>query len=259
MTGLTGRAGAAGAAVALATLLAGWGAGAADGRDGDLAHRTDLTATALTGPQRPAVVDDVVGGGHGGPGPAKVDTTASAAADCDGCSADASALHVVYLDRPTDAVLANVAVAWSRCAGCRSTSLSVQVVVLRSPAALRADNRALAVNAACQQCRTTAVAYQLVVVGGRGERISRSARRDLEAWVATLAGQLRETGGVAPTGRSLAAADPSAPDATAADLAELERLVAGDLDGARTVRRDADVATGAGPAAVNQAGPDPAA
>jgi hypothetical protein len=242
-------------ALALATVLAGSTFGPSDRSDWDGRDRAvDLTASALTSPGQPNVVDDVVSEGRAWPRRAKVDTTASAAADCDACSADASTLHVVYLDRPTEAVLANVGVAWSRCTACRATALSVQVVVLRSPLQVRADNRALAVNAACDRCRTTSVAYQLVVVGGRGDRLSRSAHRELEQWVADLAAQLRDTSDAAGTALR---SDPTSPGVDA--LGELEQLVDGGLGGAETVQRDVDVDTGTGEPPVSAPSADPRA
>lgn len=232
--------GPAGMVLSLAVVLAAPATPAAfsdQGRPGD--GRLDLTATALTGPEHPNAVDTVEDEVRSGHGPAKVDTTASGSASCDSCAADASALHIVYLDRPTDATLDNVSVAWSQCTGCRATALSVQVVVLRSPMSVHADNRALAVTAACSGCDAAAAAYQLVVVGQRSDRLSPSAREALEQWVAGQAVALRDAPAVAPT----ALRSEGAGNAATEGLDQLEQMVGDGLGGARTVERDADLRT----------------
>jgi hypothetical protein len=206
----------------------------------------DLAAAALTGPESPNVVQDAHEDDRSWRRAAEVDTTASASAGCDGCTADSSALHIVHLDRPAEATLDNVGVAWSQCVGCRSTALSVQVVVLRSPQTVRANNRALAVNAACESCLTSALAFQIVVVGGRRERLSRAAHDELERWVSEQADALRAAvpagdPGVAPSGLRTVADEP---DATAL-LDELEDLLRGQLGGMQTIERDAEASTGA--------------
>lgn len=204
----------------------------------------DLAAAALTGPGSPNVVQDAQLDDRSRRGLADVDTTASASSTCDDCTADAGSLHVVYLDRPTEATLDNVASAWAQCVGCRASALSVQVVVLRSPQTVRANNRALAVNAACERCLTSAAAFQLVVVGGHKDRLSKAAHEELEAWVAQQAAAMRTAVPVDPTVAPTAlrtVAD--SPDASGL-LDQLEALIDEQLGGARTVERDADVSAG---------------
>ena len=161
-------------------------------------------------------------------------TTASAASDCDDCSATATALHIVYLDRPTDATLDNVTVAWSHCVGCSSIAVSVQVVVLRRPQTVRANNRALAVNAVCDGCLTAAAAYQLVVVGDRRDRLSRSDKEQLREWVIARAAAMRAEPAPGTAGTSTVALG-------ASPLDQLEALLVDGLGGATTLERDADV------------------
>lgn len=247
------------AATALQAAPAGKSDGRSDGRSDERSNGwsrhsyrepLDLAAAALTGPGTPNVVQDAQLDDRSGRHTAEVDTTASASATCDDCTADAGALHVVYLERPTEASLDNVAVAWAQCVGCRATALSVQVVVLRSPQTVRANNRALAVNATCERCLTSAAAFQLVVVGGRKDRLSRAAHEELEQWVAQQAAAMRT---------AVPAADPTvAPTAlrTVEDgpdplglLDELEALLGTQLGGAQTVERDVDVSTGEAPPA----------
>ena len=207
--------------------------------------RLDLAASALTGSQQPDVTDEAWLDSRSQRGSADVKTTASASADCDGCSATATALHIVYLDRPTDATLDNVTVAWSHCTGCTSTAVSVQVVVLRKPQTVRANNRALSVNAVCDGCRTAAAAYQLVVVGDRRDRLSRSDEQALREWVASQAAALRAEPTPGAAGASTVALGPSPLDA-------LEALLVDGLGGATTLKRDSDVS-----AKSSQSTPDP--
>ena len=87
------------------------------------------------------------------------------------------------------------------------------------------NNRAMAVNAACEGCRTAAAAFQLVVVAPRGARMSSESLAELEAWVDEQAAALRT---------------PAAPGAATVDrghgprrngaLDSLETLVNGELD-----------------------------
>ena len=212
--------------------------------DGDQG-RLDLTASALTGPQQPSATDDAWLDARSERRSAAVKTTASASADCDGCSATATALHIVYLDRPTDAALDNVTVAWSHCVGCSSIAVSVEVVVLRKPQTVRANNRALAVNAACDSCQTAAAAYQLVMVGDRRDRLSRSDVEQLREWVAAQAAAMRTEPTPDAAGTSTVALGVS-------PLDQLEALLADGLGGATTLERDADVKDKS-----SQATPDP--
>ncbi|HTE73967.1 MAG TPA: hypothetical protein VK640_12310 [Actinomycetes bacterium] len=206
--------------------------------------RGDLTAAAVAAPDSPDVVDEATSTLHAARGHGDVDTAASANAGCDGCSATATALHIVYLDRSTEATVDNVTVAWSECRNCSATAVSVQVVILRSPQTVRVNNRALAVNAACAGCRTAAAAYQLVMVGERRDRLAAADIEELRRWIADQVVALRA---VAPTGGSAA---PAA--STLAPLGQLEVLVGERLGGATTLRRDADVRTG-----VTEATPEP--
>ena len=245
MSGHVSRSGAAG--VLLAVVVA-----------GGFVHRTayeppryrddgvDLTASALTAPDSSTAVDDAYLVSWSGDRRERVDTTASANASCDDCSADSTALQIVYLNRPTEVVLNNVGVAWSQCAGCRTTAVSVQVVVLRSAQQIHANNRALALNATCEGCVTAAAAYQLVVVGGRERRLSTGQRQELRRWVAEQAAALRGEGaGTAPTAfRTGSSVSPPASTATDA-LDALAAMVSADLGGAETLQRDADVRTSA--------------
>jgi len=199
--------------------------------------RWDLTAAALAAPESPNVVDDAMSTFHAARGVGDVNTSASANSGCDDCSATATALHIAYLNRPAEATLDNVTVAWSQCRGCSATAVSVQVVILRAPQTVRVNNRALAVNAACVGCRTAAAAYQLVMVGERRQRLTTADVEQLRQWIAERVAALRA---VSPPGGSAAQAA-----STVAPLGQLEALVSEGLGGATTLQRDADVRTGA--------------
>ena len=203
---------------------------------GSAPTRADLAAAALAVPDSPDVVDDAMSRFNAVRGFGDVDTTASASAGCDGCSATATALHIAYLDRPTDATVDNVTVAWSQCRDCSATAVSVQVVVLRSPQTVHANNRALAVNAGCAGCRTAAAAFQLVVVGERNDRLTTTDVEQLRRWITDRVVELRAV--PATAGSAAPAASAAAP------LDQLEALVGRALGGATTVQRDAAVRTG---------------
>lgn len=209
---------------------------AVTGRWGQRVDDIDLAASALSSPDGLNVRDDAYDEARSRRRAARVDTTSSAASTCDDCTAEGTALHIVYVDRPSEAVLDNVAAAWATCTGCRATTLSVQVVIVRQPQTVQANNRALAVNAACERCRTEAAAFQLVVIGDRKDRLSWSARQELKLWVEAQAADLRGEAGIAAT------ADGDESPAAAA-LDELEALVTGELGGGQAIERDVDVQT----------------
>jgi len=205
-------------------------AGAPSGQSWDrwmLPRNPDLTATAIPGPESPHVVSKAMRVARVGVLPFKADATASGSATCDGCTADASALQIVYVPRGSRGTVDNVATAWSRCADCRATALSVQVVVVQGPPEIRANNRALSVNATCEGCHSASAAFQVVVAGADDLRMSTPDRRELEAWVAEQAARLRDTSSQPPARRVR-------PDRRA--LQDLERLVNDSL-GTRTVQR----------------------
>lgn len=199
-------------------------------------RNADLTASALTGPRTPRVVDVAYRAVRVPFHRVKADATANASAICAGCTADASALQVLYLDGASGSTVDNVATAWSRCARCRATALSVQVVVVRGRPRIGANNRALAVNAACRRCHTAAAAFQVVVAGGRGPRLSAEARKRLRLWVREQAVRLREEA----AGDQVSSPRMTTTDPRAAELAELERIV-NDALGTTTLQRRAQL------------------
>lgn len=191
----------------------------------------DLAAAAHPGPGRTRVVDEAFDVGAAFRRDVHADTSAITSATCDGCTGEATALQVFYVRRARDTTLDNQAVAWSRCEACRATAVSLQVVVVRRVREVTANNRALAFNAACTDCRTSALAYQLVVVEGGGDRLSPDAVQHLRAWVDQRAADLRRG---APAARSLRSTSPA--------VQRLKDLVNAEL-GSTTLVADVDART----------------
>jgi hypothetical protein len=191
----------------------------------------DVTASANTGPAAQRAVDTVFRITRVAFRRVKADATAQASAQCDGCTADARTVHVVYLDRGSGGAVNNVATAWSRCADCRASALSVQVVVVRPGSGIEAHNRALAVNAGCDGCVATAAAFQLVVIGDDVPRLTRADRRGLRRWAVQQSAALRR--GAVPDGARARSAGPGR--AAAQGMGKLSRLVNGAL-GTTTLR-----------------------
>jgi hypothetical protein len=78
---------------------------------------------------------------------------------------------------------ANVARADSTdCTDCRTVAVAVQAVVAtKRPSTVAPTNAAIALNQNCLRCTTYAYAYQYVVTTDKAVRITRSARRKLDA------------------------------------------------------------------------------
>lgn len=193
----------------------------------------DVTASANSGPAAEHPVDTAFRVTRVAYRRIKADATAQASALCEGCTADASALHIVFLDWGSGGVVNNVATAWSRCSGCRSSALSVQVVVVRGRPGIEAHNRALAVNADCRGCAAVSAAFQLVVAGDEWPQLSRADRRELRRWTMEQSAALRR--GAGPDGVAARSARPVASGAQR--LSELTRLVNGAL-GTTTLRKN---------------------
>lgn len=87
-------------------------------------------------------------------------------------------LHLTARD---DVQASNAAVATTQCDDCRATAVSFQVVVAdRGPASIGADNLAYAANVGCARCESTAVAYQFVVAYQSDVLLTVAGRRRLQ-------------------------------------------------------------------------------
>jgi hypothetical protein len=118
----------------------------------------------------------------------------------------------VYAARARRARLDNVADAWAQgCTRCASTALSVQVVVLRGRPDAVPNNRAVALNAACDTCRASALAFQVVLVSDDATPLREAEMADLRRWFDEQAAALRA---------SVVMPEPLSPTLTASPAAE---------------------------------------
>ena len=188
----------------------------------------DLTASAHPTKAAPDVTDRAFDVTTSWQRSVRADTSALTSATCNDCRGHAVTLQVVYARWPRELEVDNAAVAWSSCEHCGGTALSVQVVIVRGTHEVTANNRALSTNAACRDCDTAALAYQLVVVTPHSDHLSREATQELRDWVDAQDRQLREGKAAAPGARR-----------SGSDAGTLERLVNDDL-GSRTDAIDVD-------------------
>lgn len=198
--------------------------------------RLDLTSIAIPTLTQPQVTDSAFDIERLRGWQVDAQTSAAATSDCDGCSAVATTLAIIYADGGRSRTsFDNVATSWNTCVDCSATTVSVQVVVLRRAGEVTANNRALALNAACVGCRASAAAYQLVVVEPRGRQLSQADVEQLRAWVADQATALSQ-----PAPRALLRS--SAPEE--APLDGLEEQLGTALGGITALERSAKVDRG---------------
>lgn len=120
----------------------------------------------------------------------RASAVATSSAVCDGCTATAVTMQVIYARSIRSMRIDNVAAAWSACTGCRASALSLQVVITRKAGDITAGNRALAVNATCLDCRTASAAVQIVVVSPSNRELSQSDLSEIESLRGQLEAQL---------------------------------------------------------------------
>ncbi len=164
----------------------------------------------------------------------RADSVATATSDCDGCSASAVTLQIVYAHNARTLTADNVATAWSTCTNCSATALSVQVVISRQAGTITAANRSLALNAVCVGCETTAAAIQIVIVSPHPREPSRSALARSEALRDQLQAQLHPASRAhlaqptTPTGRAAPTTTP-VPPAMTTTTEQIQSILAADL------------------------------
>ena len=152
--------------------------------------RAQLVASAQASPALPSVTESLTSWDKVGRG-GKATTGATASAMCDGCTADASAVHVIRTIGGGLANADNVATAWAAsCTGCAATAVSVQVVLVVGSGPIVANNRSLALNASCVNCSSGATAVQFVLVGSKRSELSEAAQALLSPLARQLAGEL---------------------------------------------------------------------
>lgn len=206
-----------------------------DDGNGSRSAEIDAAAAAIPSADTPTVMDHTVETERTGRAGVKAVASAVATSDCDGCDGRATVLQVVHVNGRNDAAADNSAAAWSSCVGCASSAVSVQVVVARDPAVLTANNRALALNVACDGCTTTAAAIQFVVTGENRRDLTAQARELIAQLEAQLADRLSNT--ARPEARRL---DGVTAERLVEDTAqELERIIGSEIGG--TVQRSIDV------------------
>ena len=157
---------------------------------------------------------------------AKVDTVATASLNCDGCSAHAFAVQIVYARRSHAVIADNVATAWaSQCAGCSGWAVSLQIVVARSADELNAANRALSFTTACEHCDVHAAAVQIVVVAGTDRELTPAQQDSIQALYNRFAGTLTPAAAPRATGAYATQAAPNRPATTITATANQIRAV----------------------------------
>lgn len=223
-------------AVVLAAVLAtGALASASSGADGRH-DRLDLTSIAISTSAQPQVRDNAFDSERLHGRTSDAETSATANAECDGCTATATTLGIVYVDGGRAANLDNVATAWDSCTDCTTASVSVQVVVVRRAQQVTANNRALALNVACQSCRSSAAAYQIVLLEPHGKRLSGNDVQALQNWVQAQADAM-----AGPARQSMLRAAPNGSNQGA--LSDLEQQLQSAL-GATTLDKSSEVKPG---------------
>lgn len=195
---MTARAAAAPLALAAVLLVA--AAGGSSPAHPDPAPTTfDLLASAHPTAAEPAMSDAQFDAVRARGREVKADSAALTSTTCAGCVGESTALHVIHVPRAHRARLDNVATAWAQeCQECTSTALSVQVVVLRGHPTVVPNNRALSLTAACAGCRTSALAFQVVLVADRAAPLSDAAVAELQVWFDEQAAALRASVGAPP-------------------------------------------------------------
>lgn len=195
----------------------------------DPSARRDFSAVALVIPVRPGTnLEDnatriETAGGHR----SKIESVATSSLNCDGCSAHASTVHVVYAPRPDAVEADNVATAWaSGCAGCSGWALSLQIVVAKSAGDVTAANSALAFTTGCANCAVNAAAVQIVVVAPNERRLT---SRQIDAILALYRDYSGALGAAASPSRARAQAAPNQTTTITATTQRIRALVAAGL------------------------------
>lgn len=144
----------------------------------------DTASSAIPSTADPAVTDIAQSTARSRAAGAKAVSSSVATSNCDSCSGQSTVFQIVYFDGAGTAKADNTAAAWSSCSDCMSSAVSVQLVVARRAQPLTVNNRAVALNANCTRCTTTAAAIQFVIAGG--------TRHDLSAQATTMIAQIQK-------------------------------------------------------------------
>jgi putative peptide zinc metalloprotease protein len=121
------------------------------------------------------------------PAVAAQDNNAEAVNTKDGRSVFDLAFQVKKINGDVDAT--NTAVAFASCEECRTVAVAIQVVLVTGdPDSVSLENESVAINYQCTECETLAAAYQIVFAGGDDVRFTPEGKRRLRE----LARQVRE-------------------------------------------------------------------
>ncbi|MGZ8736704.1 MAG: hypothetical protein ACXWXO_01650 [Nocardioides sp.] len=189
----------------------------------ELPRQTDLVASAHPTPTDLTVRDEALETVSIMGNRPRADAVATASATCDGCHGAAVAVQVAWVVWGWRLRADNVATAWASCTDCAGDAVSVQLVLLRGPAALTVNNRALAVTTGCAGCTANAAAYQIVVQAPAHPADLDGLRGTLAVWAGRQAA--RSGAEPAPGARTMRRQ-------AERGLAGLERKVAGLVGGA---------------------------
>jgi putative peptide zinc metalloprotease protein len=115
----------------------------------------------------------------GAPAGARADNTAVAINTKDGSSVFKFAFAIKHV--MSDVVdETNAAVAYSQCTDCRTTAIAIEIVLVEgTPSTFTPVNQAVAINYQCTLCNTFAAAYQFVVQGSGPMHFTHDAMREL--------------------------------------------------------------------------------
>ncbi|MDX6474787.1 MAG: putative peptide zinc metalloprotease protein [Gaiellaceae bacterium] len=117
----------------------------------------------------------------GAPAAAHADNTAIAVNTTDGSSVFKFAFAIKHvMSSVVDET--NAAVAYSQCTDCRTTAIAIEIVLVEgNPTTFTPTNAAVAVNYQCTLCNTFAAAYQFVVQGSGPMHFTHQAMRELRS------------------------------------------------------------------------------
>ncbi|HEY3088616.1 MAG TPA: hypothetical protein VGJ59_11195 [Jatrophihabitantaceae bacterium] len=197
--------------------------------------RHDFTAAAVAIPVAPGTNadDDAIRFATAHGRSAKIDGVATSSLSCDGCSAHAFTVQIVYAPRTRVVIADNVATAWaSQCAGCSGWAVSLQIVVARSAGAVTAANRALSFTTVCDNCSVRAAAVQIVVIAPSDRQLTPRQLDSLEALYERFAGALTPAASPSTTGARAAQATPNRTATTITATTEQIQAVVADSLGA---------------------------
>ena len=235
------------AAAATVTISSSAAAGADDGPS-----RIDVESTSTAIPLQPGSTaqDESTRFRRVNARTVRADSVATASSSCDGCTASAVTLQMIYARNVRTLTGDNVATAWSTCTNCGATALSVQVVIARQAQTINAANKSLALNVVCVECETKAAAIQIVIVTpshrepsqaalARGEDLRDELLAELHALPSSAA---RSAVPASPNGRAAGPTTSPVPPTMLSTTEQIQSIFAKDL-GATSARHDIQVRT----------------